>query len=177
MSYRNYYFYHSVESTSIKRRNWIAIRFADCCTLVIGIVFLAIERGNPLQYLERLYSDRPFTASQRLLTEPRILLLYLSQFFFPIPSRLSFCHDIHVSTSLIEPWTTLPAITLILLAVVGLSVVNYRKNPLISSCHYYFFFSIMALNRRYYPLELVFEHRNYLPSFFLFCRLQMSWSD
>ena len=63
------------------------------------------------------YDNRPFTLSERLLTEPRILIFYLGQIFYPLADRLSIEHDIEISTSLFQPWTTVPSILLILVLV------------------------------------------------------------
>ena len=103
---------------------------------------------------------------ERLLTEPRIILYYLSQILYPAPTRLSIEHDIAVSTSLISPWTTLPAIAGVLL-LIGLGIYFTRKRPLISFALLFFFLN-HVIESSIIGLELIFEHRNYLPSLFLF---------
>jgi len=54
------------------------------------------------------YDIRDFTMTQRILTEPRVILFYLSLLFYPVNSRLTFLYDIEISRSLFQPWTTLP---------------------------------------------------------------------
>lgn len=112
------------------------------------------------------YSHRTFTLSERLFTEPKILLLYLSFLLFPIASRLSIEHDVVLSTSLFTPLDTFPAIctTLILL---GLALVLSKKKPLLSLALIFFFINHIV-ESTILPLELIFEHRNYLPSLFIF---------
>jgi len=100
------------------------------------------------------------------LTQPRILLLYLSQLFYPVPTRLSFEHDLTFSTSLFTPWTTLPSI-LIATGLIIFAVLRIRQYPLLSFGLLFFFLN-HAVESSILPLELVFEHRNYLPSMFLF---------
>jgi tetratricopeptide (TPR) repeat protein len=112
------------------------------------------------------HDGRNFTLQQRLLTEPRVLLLYLSQIAYPLSSRLSLEHDVILSTSLMHPWTTLPAIIIILFTV-GLGFRNYKRYPLISFAIIFFFYNHI-IESTFVPLEIIFEHRNYLPSFFLF---------
>jgi tetratricopeptide (TPR) repeat protein len=112
------------------------------------------------------FKSRPFTLSERLLTEPRIVIFYLSQIFYPIPTRLSVVHDVVISTSLFQPWTTLPALLLTLL-LSGIGISQIRKRPLIALSILFFFLNHI-IESTFIPLELVFEHRNYLPSFFLF---------
>lgn len=111
------------------------------------------------------YARRSFTLSERILTEPRIIFIYLSQIFFPLVSRLSLVHDIQLSTSLFTPWNTLPAIATIL-ALIVLSFIFLKKYP-VFSFPVLFFFLNHVVESTILPLELIFEHRNYLPSFFL----------
>ena len=112
------------------------------------------------------YQNRPFSLAERLLTEPRIVLFYLSQIFLPLPNRLSVEHDVILSTSFFQPWTTLPAILLTIL-LIGLGFSQIRKRPLIALAILFFFLNHI-IESTVFPLELIFEHRNYLPSMFLF---------
>jgi protein O-mannosyl-transferase len=100
------------------------------------------------------------------MTQPRVVLFYLSQLFYPIPTRLSIFHDFEISRSFLEPWTTLPAF----LSVLGLIVYGFlciRKQPLLCFSILFFFLNHIV-ESSVIGLELVFEHRNYLPSLFLF---------
>ena len=162
-------FYSVSEPDRYVRKRWLFAVALITATLIVGGAFFFIERGNPIQFLERLYLDRPFTPMQRLATEFRIVLMYLSQIFLPIPSRLSFCHDIAVSTSLIKPWTTLPAMVIVL-SMVTWAAAQLRRFPLLGLAILFFFLN-HVVESTILPLELVFEHRNYLPSAFLFLPL------
>jgi len=112
------------------------------------------------------YNFRYFSPIQRLLTEPRVVLHYLSQIFYPVPTRLSIEHDIVVSRTLFDPWTTLPAIILVLIFI-GFALLNVRKRALLSFAILFFFLNHL-IESSIIGLELVFEHRNYLPSLFIF---------
>lgn len=112
------------------------------------------------------YGVRDFTIYERLLTEPRVVIFYLSLLFYPIHSRLTLLYDIDISHSLWQPWTTLPAVFLIIFAIAA-AVYLCRKRPLFSFCILFFFLNHI-LEGTVLPLELVFEHRNYLPAMFLF---------
>ena len=112
------------------------------------------------------YALRSFTMQERLLTQPRIIVLYLSQLVYPLPGRLSITHDITISTSLLSPWTTLPSILAVLL-MIGLGLLQVVKRPLVAFATLFFFLN-HVIESTILPLELMFEHRNYLPSFFLF---------
>lgn len=130
---------------------------------VMGVWLFLPE--NPLAFVDS-YDHRPFSLSERLLTEPRILLFYLSLIFYPIPDRLSIEHDVTVSTSLFQPWTTLPAI-LLTLALIAFGFSQIQKRPLIALAILFYYLNHIV-ESTVIALELVFEHRNYLPSLFLF---------
>ena len=139
--------------------------------LAVGGVAVAILSGSIFLKGDWLsvfsgYGDRYFTPTERLMTQPRVLIFYLSLIFCPLPGRLSIDHDFEVSTSLLHPWTTLPAIVLTIAVIVG-ALFQARKRPLLSFAALFFFLNHLV-ESSIIPLELVFEHRNYLPSMFLF---------
>jgi len=131
--------------------------------VLIGIFFFM--KGEPLFFLKG-YANRPFSFTERLMTEPRIVIYYISQIFYPVPDRLSIEHDVIVSPSLFEPLSTLPAILIIFL-LVGTGFHFIRKRPIIAFAILFFFLNHI-IESTVLPLELMFEHRNYLPSLFLF---------
>jgi len=108
------------------------------------------------------YKIRPFTLYERLLTEPRVIIFYISLLLYPVSSRLTFLHDIEISSSFFSPWTTLPAIFLIFLSII-IAIAICRKRPLIAYCILFFFMNHL-IEGSIIPLELIFEHTNYLPS-------------
>ena len=112
------------------------------------------------------YAGRDFTMYERLLTEPRVIIFYLSLLFYPIHSRLTLLYDIDISHSLLQPWTTLPAILLILF-IIATAIYLCRKRPLMSFCILFFFLNHI-IEGTVIPLELIYEHRNYLPAMLLF---------
>ena len=146
------------------RKNFIKIILClGFMLLIIGIwVFLQGDFSKIL----RGYAKRGFTPVERLMTESRIVIFYLSLLFYPAPTRLSIEHDVTVSTSLLHPWTTLPSILLIL-SLIALAIFQIRKRPILSYAILFFFFNHI-IESSIVPLELIFEHRNYLPSLFLF---------
>ncbi|MCI5181661.1 MAG: hypothetical protein D3921_03915 [Candidatus Electrothrix sp. AW1] len=148
--------------------------FLFATVTVVICIFLLLRYGlnpsvfrlsNPLSFLDG-YDSRSFTFIERILTQPRIVLMYLLQIFLPNTEWLSIEHDITFSTSLLTPWTTLPAILTIFLLIVA-SLVFLKKYPLICFPVLFFFLNHSA-ESTILPLEFIFEHRNYLPSFFLF---------
>lgn len=156
-------FLQNLEQEKTKQR-LIVIFFSICILFFLLGSFLFLN-GEPLSFLNS-YKSRSFTFVERVLTEPRVVLNYLYQIFYPVTSHLSFGHDIVLSQSLLKPWTTLSAIiTLTLLLISGL--LTYRKAPFYSFAVLFFFLN-HVIESTVIPLELIFEHRNYLPSMFLF---------
>lgn len=112
------------------------------------------------------YAFRDFNLSERLMTEARALFYYLGLIFYPDNTQLAIFHDDYAaSRSLFEPITTLPSILgiLLLAGIAGFCV--YRKQfPLIGFAIMWFL-TAHSMESSIIPLELMFEHRNYLPSF------------
>ena len=120
---------------------------------------------NPQNILSG-YAGRGFTLAERLLTESRIVLFYISLLLYPMPHRLCFSHDILLSKGLLNPSTTIIAI-LIILALIGFTIWKSKRWPLVCFCILFFFLNHF-IESTFLPLELVFEHRNYIPSMLFF---------
>jgi tetratricopeptide (TPR) repeat protein len=131
-----------------------------------GCASLIIETFDGFDFLLRGYENRPFSMPERVMSEAGIVLWYLSMIFYPSPHRLSVAHDINLSTSLVSPWTTIVALTAIVSLIV-LALLRAKKNRLLSFAILFFLIN-HVIESSILPLELIFEHRNYLPSLFLF---------
>jgi tetratricopeptide (TPR) repeat protein len=112
------------------------------------------------------YRRRPFTLRERVFTEFRVIVYYVSLILLPLPSRQNLDYDFPLSHSLLEPAATLPA-GLLLLGCVFLAIYLYRRTPLVSF-GILWFLGNLAVESSIIPLELVFEHRLYLPAIGLF---------
>ena len=119
---------------------------------------------------------RPWTLGQRLLTEPRVLIDYLSLLWIPRPFSSGLFNDQYVaSTSLLHPFTTLPAI-LAVFALIGLAWRLRRSRPALSLA-VLFYFTGQLIESTSIPLELYYEHRNYVPSLLMFWPLGLWLAD
>lgn len=106
------------------------------------------------------YPGRNFSTLERLLTQARVLCLYLSQIMLPAPQQMPFYYDwIQPSRGLLQPWTTLPAIV----ALVGLlgAAWRFRMRWPLFSLGVFLFFSAHFVASNVVGLELAFEHRNH----------------
>ncbi len=145
-------------------RRWLMVW--ACLAGVVAVCGVYLFAGGNLLFFLGGYAGRPFTLAQRLMTEPRIVMFYLSQILYPLPSRLSICHDVTLSTSLVHPWTTLASV--IMIAALIWFAFRYKKRFPLLSFALLFYFINHIVESSIIGLELVFEHRNYLPTLFLF---------
>ncbi len=138
--------------------------------LLVGIFYLTTT-GFPLDY--KVYN---FTLTEKLLTEPRIVLFYLSLLIYPVSTRLTFDHDYILSTSLFTPWTTGVSI-LIILGFIVCAFITARKKPLVAFCILFFFLNHI-IESSIIPIEIIWEYRNYVPSlsFFILLVLFLLWT-
>lgn len=110
---------------------------------------------------------RPWSLAERVMTEGRVLFEYLSLLLVPRPFSTGLFNDsVIVSTSLLTPWTTLPALAGAI--ALPLAAWIFRRRAPIAAAVVLFFFAGHLLESTVIALELYFEHRNYLPSLLLF---------
>ncbi|RRJ83890.1 hypothetical protein [Aestuariirhabdus litorea] len=109
------------------------------------------------------YGGREFTLEERLLTQPRILFDYIAKFVAPRWGGYGlFYNEYPFSRSLTDPLTTLIAVTAI---AVGAGVAIWKRTAWpIASFAVLFFLAGHLVESTFIPLELYFEHRNYLPT-------------
>jgi hypothetical protein len=126
--------------------------------------------ANFSSFVLKGYAVRDFTLVEKLLTETRVLVMYIAQLLRPIQSKMGFFHDdLVVSTGILNPVSTLISI-LAIGALLASAVVLWKKLPLYAF-GILFFFLAHALESTFLALELMFEHRNYLASFGIFIAL------
>lgn len=114
------------------------------------------------EWLSNRYAVRDFTLMERVLTQPRILLHYLYWTFIPLPSLMGLYHDdIPLSTGILTPPTTLAAIAVLIFACIA-AWRTRRTLPGIALAVGWFLVG-HSMESTILPLEIVFEHRNYLP--------------
>lgn len=127
--------------------------------IIIGLLVFLFLVAPP--YLsDSAFSGRSFNLGESLLTQLRVLPMYLGQMLLPLPSHLTFYYDDFAkSTGWMEPATTLAG-GLFLLALLALTCAVRRKMPLVA-LGVFWFFAAHLLTSNVFNLELVFEHRNY----------------
>ncbi len=108
------------------------------------------------------YQYRTFTMSERVLTQFRIVLYYVTLLIYPHPSRLNLDYDFPISKTIFDPPTTLISI-LIIAGLIGYSIWTAKKRPVLSFCILWYFGNL-AIESSIFPLEMVYEHRLYIPA-------------
>ncbi|HAZ61306.1 MAG TPA: hypothetical protein DCY89_07035 [Gammaproteobacteria bacterium] len=106
---------------------------------------------------------RGWTPLERLVTQAEVLWLYVAQILVPLPRLLPFFHDDWVAVNLndLRPTAMVAGAGWVVLAILALCL----RGPLaLAGLGLLFFLLGHALESSILPLELVFEHRNYLPS-------------
>ena len=126
----------------------------------------------PGAFAGQICCGRPWTLGQRLLTEPRVLCDYLALLWTPRASGSSLFNDaFSASTGAIHPWTTLPAIALLAVLLIA-GFAQRRRQPALAFA-ILFYFAAQLLESTVIPLELYFEHRNYLAALPMFWPLAL----
>ena len=132
---------------------------------VMSVAAYCLMNGHPADRLAAWYAKNDFTPVQRVMTECRVVILYLSLLALPHPSRLNIDHDILLSTSLTAPPSTALSLAMIIIFLL-LGIFTTRKLPLLAFAIFWFFINLI-IESTVIPLDFIFEHRTYIPSMML----------
>lgn len=140
---------------------------------ILKVGFAAVVAAALLVYLvwlvpEHIFGDhfvkREFSWDERLLTQLRVLPMYVGWALFPAIDQYLFYYDHFAhSQGLMSPATTLLGAVLLAFFLVTAWMTRNRA-PLVALGIIWFFTS-HALTSNIFSLELVFEHRNYFSLF------------
>ncbi|MGH8127989.1 MAG: hypothetical protein ACRETC_06425 [Gammaproteobacteria bacterium] len=148
--------------------------------LVFRVIFLWLPSALIFAYLAWRLRDagvivprRDFSIDTRLLTEARVVVYYIYLLIIPHAATHGLYTVVPLSHGFLHPWTTLPSLVLILALIVGAFTVRRRWPALAAAI--LFFFAGQLLESTTIPLELYYEHRNYLPAALAFWPLALWW--
>lgn len=144
---------------SVRSRSWIkTYRLLYLAPFVAFCSYLVFSFDR----LSAGYRFRDFSMTERLLTQPRVVLDYVEQTLgLRSIGRGLFHDDFVVSSSLVQPLSTAIAIVVIISIFSGCLLLR-KKAPLVAFGGL-FFLAAHSLESTFIPLEMYFEHRNYLP--------------
>lgn len=138
------------------RGTWIVLAFA--AALIMLWKLPGFWSG-----LSSSYAGRPFTLEERLLSEARALWFYLRLLLVPDLGAMFLHHDdFPKSLGWLTPASTLPAVIGVIMAAFAAMLWSSRA-PL-AAFAVLFYLAGHSLESGPIPLELMFEHRNYLPA-------------
>lgn len=153
-----WFFFQDLKSVQTR---YVIIGSMAAIFVFIALCFLFLG-SNPVHSIMRGYGLWDFTLPQRLLTEFRVVAYYLTLIFFPHPGRLTIDYNYPLSFSLTDPPTTILSIAMVGV-LLFLAVYSARKHRLFSFCILWFLGNLV-IESTIIPIEIIYEHRLYLPS-------------
>ena len=144
--------------TNMAQKRWRTwgIVFLGLPTLAVILLLL-----SSLPYAEDTVLRRGMTGWGRLITQATVLWEYLLNAFVPRPTAYGPFHDSYpLARTITNPLTLLSVVSWIL--VIAGAVLWRRKYPVIAFAVLWFVAGHL-LESTTLPLELYFEHRNYIP--------------
>ena len=136
-------------------RYWAIPALGLPCIIILSYL------GNIVLHHNEYYLARDFTLYERVLSQGRIIVDYLSTLLFPLQTPTLIHDDLTVPEGLLKPWSTLPSLLLVV-ALLAHAIRRRTIQPVLSFAILWYF-SAQLLESTVIPLELYFEHRNYIP--------------
>jgi len=140
-----------------------AVLFAPFVLAGLLVLDLGTGAGPISENYVSGYAFRPFSMVERLLTQPRVVFYYMALVAWPMPGRFSVEHDFLVSTSLLSPPTTLLSLAALAGVIAVALFLFLRTRTRLPGFLLLWPLATLAIESSFIALELVFEHRMYLP--------------
>ncbi len=156
-----WFFFQGLSRTWIMRQG-VYIIGVFAVTVFLAVIYMG---GHPVERILSGYAVRDFDVVQRVLTEFRVVIFYLCLFLFPHPSRLNLDHDFPLSQDFFNPATTILSFGAIL-ALSIVAIYKAKNHRLLSFCILWFLGNLI-IESSVIGLEVIFEHRIYLPAMFI----------
>jgi len=128
---------------------------------VLAVLALLAGLASKITAFAQAYQARDFTLPERLWVQARILVEYIGWVVVPDSNRFTFFHD-HVDAA-VAAWPV-TALSIVFLGTLLVSAILTRRRSPAYAFGILLFLSSHLLESTVIPLELVFEHRNYLGS-------------
>ena len=130
------------------------------------LVLLLPIIGGLIFFSDRIfdgYELRPYNVIERLLTQSRVIWFYIYQIFLPQVDSFGLYHDdFKISYGLLNPVNTF--ISIIGLVILIIAAIRIRRISPVFSFGILWFFCGHMMESTVLALDMVYEHRNYLPS-------------
>jgi len=156
------WFFFQKLSLALSKKQTIWIIGGILAFAAIAILYLG---DDPIQRILNSYNRRDFTLHERVMTQWRVIIYYITLFFFPHPGRLILDHEYPLSSSMLQPLTTVTSLAAII-CLIGLTIYIARRQRLIAFCLVWFLVNLV-IESSVIGIEIIYEHRTYLPFMFL----------
>jgi tetratricopeptide (TPR) repeat protein len=153
-----WYFFRNLSLAWI-RKVWGVILIV---LVMLFTMALWVTGGQLIEKTIQGFAGRDFTLIERLLTQLRVVLHYIDILLYPQPDRLVLDYDFPLSTSLLTPITT--AMAAVVICVILAVSIRIAKRQRVISFFIIWYFLNLVIESSIIPLEMVYEHRTYLPS-------------
>ncbi|WP_162315552.1 ArnT family glycosyltransferase [Pseudoxanthomonas yeongjuensis] len=138
-------------------RRFLKIAYATGLAIAFALFVIWVI---PQYSADDSYAIRDFTAYERVLSQFRVLPMYLGQILLPLPDSMPFYYDtFQKSSGWLDPATTLAGA--IFLLVLIFTAWKFRQRMPLVALGIFLFFAAHLLTSNVFNVELVFEHRNY----------------
>ena len=127
--------------------------------ILLALIYMGPDMGSTIMNNS---AGKGWHPCERFITQFRVIFLYMTLLIWPNPARLNVDYDFSLSKGLFSPPSTFLSLVL-LAAIIAFAITRFRKNPLLSFALLWFFVNL-AIESSFLPLDLVYEHRLYLPS-------------
>ncbi len=154
-----FYFFQNLDLSPKGKR---VLFFLVGVLVALGAFGLILWGKRYLNLIIQGYEYRTFTMGERVLTQFRVVLYYLTLLIYPHPSRLNLDYDFPISKTIFDPPSTILSI-LVIAGLMGYSIWKAKRRPVLSF-FILWYFGNLVIESSIFPLEMVFEHRLYLPS-------------
>ncbi|PWK54400.1 hypothetical protein [Pleionea mediterranea] len=145
-------------SKAISRVNTSIILLGAGSLLLGAFYFLYFDTS----IIEQAYAYRSYNWQERLITQLKVIAYYAYLIINPASSEFTLYHDyFQVSQSIFESRSTFFSSAVVLTSLVAAIVFTYKRS--VAGLGILLFFVFHSVESTIAPLELVFEHRNYLP--------------
>ena len=137
--------------------------------ILLGVFVLSffdiVNNGNIASIFKNYYHHREFTPLQRLFIEPKILIHYISLMFFPFVGRFHLLYSFDWQNA---AYQVFPYVSFCFIFGAFYNSFKYASKYKILSFSVFFFIINHVIESSVIGIQLVAEHRNYIPSLGIF---------
>jgi protein O-mannosyl-transferase len=154
-----FYFFQNLELTPRGKKILLSLLAG---LLLLGAFAFVLWGHRYIHFIVEGYQREAFTMAERMLTQFRVVLYYLTLLVYPHPSRLNVDYDFLLSKSILDPPSTLISMVVVF-GLIGYALWVATKRAVLSFCILWYFGNLV-IESSILPIDMVFEHRLYLPS-------------